>query len=158
MGIQIDTTFLKSKVARRIFILFIFCALVPITTLSVISYSQVTKQLEEQNRLRLRRSSKSIGMSVMERLLFLENELKVFSSGIDTSRDPETLESLQRIAERLRERYNALVLITRTGKMVPVFGNMKPLQRLTEEEQEQLRSGRSIVTTPRKVKMTIPWA
>ena len=50
---KIDTTFLRSKVARRIFILFVFCALLPIAALAIISFSYVTNQLKEIMALRL---------------------------------------------------------------------------------------------------------
>jgi hypothetical protein len=49
-------TFLRSKVARRIFALFILCALLPIGALAVLSFREVTKQLDEQSRAQLRRT------------------------------------------------------------------------------------------------------
>jgi hypothetical protein len=75
---KIELTFLRSKVARRIFALFIFCALVPILALAIISFTQVREQLYEQGQRRLHQSSKTLGMSIFERLSFLENELKIY--------------------------------------------------------------------------------
>lgn len=46
---RIDTTFLRSKVARRIFALFVLCALLPIAVLAVLSFRQVSNQLSQQN-------------------------------------------------------------------------------------------------------------
>ncbi len=55
---RIETTFLRSKVAHRIFFLFVLCALIPIITLSIVSYTQVSKQLKDQGFNRLKNSAK----------------------------------------------------------------------------------------------------
>jgi uncharacterized membrane protein YidH (DUF202 family) len=77
---KIEMTFLRSKVARRIFGLFICCALIPIGALAVLSYSQVTKQLNEHSQKRLHYASKAVGMAIFERLQFLEDEMKLAAS------------------------------------------------------------------------------
>ncbi|MFH1674979.1 MAG: hypothetical protein ABIF87_16365 [Pseudomonadota bacterium] len=45
---KLDTTFLRSKVSRRIFGLFVCCALLPIVILAVVSFGHVAKQLNEE--------------------------------------------------------------------------------------------------------------
>jgi hypothetical protein len=72
---KLDRLFLRSKVARRIFVLFVLCALLPILSLAVYAFGHVTRQLNEQTHLRIQRESKSVGMAVLERLLFLEREM-----------------------------------------------------------------------------------
>jgi len=79
---KLDTTMLRSKVGRRIFVLFVLCALLPIAALAIISFSQVTKQLQEQSLTRLQQESKSLGMSILERLTLLEMEMKMLASTI----------------------------------------------------------------------------
>jgi hypothetical protein len=37
---KLDTAFLRSKVGRRIFVLFVLCALLPIAALAIISWSR----------------------------------------------------------------------------------------------------------------------
>jgi uncharacterized membrane protein len=69
---KIDKTFLRSKVARRIFLLFISCALLPITVLAVLSFGHVTRQLNKQSQERLEQAAKAMSMNLFERLLFLE--------------------------------------------------------------------------------------
>ena len=51
---QIERSFLSSRVARRIFFLFILCALLPIGALSLVSFSDVTGQLTQQAERRVR--------------------------------------------------------------------------------------------------------
>jgi len=72
----LDTSFLSSRVARRIFVMFIVCALVPITALAVISFGQVSAQLKEHGEQRLESGVRSVGQGMIERLLQLEAALK----------------------------------------------------------------------------------
>ena len=76
---KIDKSFLHSKLARRIFFMFVTCALLPIAGLFILSYNQVTAQLNSQNHKRLKQSAKLYSLSVYERLLFLEADMQIFS-------------------------------------------------------------------------------
>ena len=57
---KIEKKFLQSKVARRILTLFIFCALVPILTLAVVSFTRVSSELKKQNERQLHQSGKAL--------------------------------------------------------------------------------------------------
>jgi putative nucleotidyltransferase with HDIG domain len=71
---KIDGSFLRSKLGRRIFGLFICCSIIPIAALSALSLNQVMKHLEDQSRRRLQQSTKAFGMSTFERLTLLDTE------------------------------------------------------------------------------------
>jgi len=73
--VQIEYTFLRSRVARRVFVLFILCALLPVGALSLVSLADVRSQLTQQAERRVRQESKAMGMAVYQRLLLLEAEL-----------------------------------------------------------------------------------
>ena len=77
---KFETTFLRSRVARRIFVLFICCAIVPIGALAILSFNQVEKQLNELSQKRLRHASKAVGVAIVERLIFLSDEMKMVAS------------------------------------------------------------------------------
>jgi hypothetical protein len=93
---KIDATFLGSKVGRRIFVLFIVSALLPVATLALFSFSQVTTHLNEQTKRHLHQSSKAVGMAILERLLGLEAELQMVAfytgSGVSADKIAETPE------------------------------------------------------------------
>ena len=72
---QIEYACLRSRVARRVFVLFILCALLPVGALSLVSLTDVTSQLTQQAERRVRQESKAMGMSMYQRLLLLEAEL-----------------------------------------------------------------------------------
>jgi putative nucleotidyltransferase with HDIG domain len=144
---RIDPSFLKSKVARRIFALFIFCALVPILALAIISFTQVTEQLDSQSQRRLRQSSKALGMSILERLCFLDNELKVFSPVLDASRQASPQRPPEEYGERLKERFRGLALVTHSGRCIPCFGHIENPGEQSDQEKKHLRSGEPLVLT-----------
>ncbi len=70
-----EHAFLRSKLGRRIFALFVLCALVPLTLLAVVSYWQVTSQLNRQADERLRQACRALGMTLIERIAMVESDL-----------------------------------------------------------------------------------
>ena len=64
-----------SKVSRRMFFLFLFCAIVPVCALAYLSFSQVYERLEAETFRKLRYSSKSAGYVVYSHLMALEERL-----------------------------------------------------------------------------------
>jgi len=144
---SLELAFLKSKVARRIFTLFIFCALVPIAALAVVSFSQVTDQLYEQSWKRLRESTKAMGMSIFERLTFLENELKVFSSNLDTGSKASMSRATEEYAERLSKRFRGLAVIDDTDKAITLFGSAAHPGEVSGDEEQYLMSGKTLLVT-----------
>src|ERR1700681_2785847 len=79
---KIESTFLHSKLARRIFLLFVLSALIPMAVLAVVSLRNVTAQLEEQSRRQLHQVSRDEAMAIYGRLSFLEAEMKLVASSI----------------------------------------------------------------------------
>jgi putative nucleotidyltransferase with HDIG domain len=144
---KIEKTLLKSKVARRVFVLFISCALVPIVVLAIVSFSQVRQQLYEQSKRRLHQSSKALGMSVIERLSFLENELKIFSSRLDGNPGASMENTGQEYSESLEERFKGLSLIARSGRSIHLFGHSNTPVEQSEPEKQHIRSGKTLVVT-----------
>jgi HD-GYP domain-containing protein (c-di-GMP phosphodiesterase class II)/HAMP domain-containing protein len=71
----LDKRFFTSRVARRVFFLVLGSSLVPILSFALLSYSQVTRQLERDADARLAQDAKQLGMAVFERLLLLEATL-----------------------------------------------------------------------------------
>jgi len=144
---KIERTFLRSKVARRIFALFVFCALLPVLVLAIISFSQVTEQLYEQGQSRLHQSSKALGMSVIERLSFLENELKIFSSSLNASPGASTPMPAEEYSEGLKGRFKGLAVITDSGRYIPLFGHIHNPAGQSKEERQHISSGKTLIQT-----------
>ena len=72
---RLDMRMFSSQVARRAFVTFIACALVPVCALAVLAFQQVTSQLQEQSQRRLQQTSKQVGMALLNRLMAAEAAL-----------------------------------------------------------------------------------
>ena len=143
---RIEPRFLRSKVGRRIVLLFVLCALLPIGGLAVVSYTQVTNQLNEQSRQRLREASKSKGMAILERLTLLELALRMMASSLSTGSDNPVEWSSQGIDENLTQRFKSMTMLTDSGQPTALVGSTVELPReLTEEERRHLVSGQSLL-------------
>jgi len=139
-------TSLKSKVGRRLLLLFISCAIVPLVITLLLSFSHVTDQLYQQSEARLQQESKTVGLAVLRELLGLASEfehIEMAASGAgDALLQPMKPERMQ----HLREGFRALTLIDRAGDAQPLFGPPITPARHGAEEVEHLASGKSLLS------------
>ena len=80
---KMEIAFLQSKLARRIFWLFVACALLPIGILAIISLWNVSGELQQEGWQALHQLSHEEGMAVYERLLVLESQMKEASVSLN---------------------------------------------------------------------------
>ncbi len=143
---KIEPRFLRSKVGRRIIGLFVLCALLPIGALAVVSFTQVTKQLNEQSKNRLQEESKSRGMNILERLFLLELSLRMVTETLSSGSDVPIQFSWLGADENLEQRFKGLVAITKSVEPKTLFGSTpEPPTQLTEVEREHLTSGQTLL-------------
>ncbi len=142
-----DFGVLKSKVARRILVLFVICALLPIAAMTLLSFVQVSGTLYEQSRARLQQDTKSFAMSVHERLFMLEAELEILQSTIRPAPgEPVDPEQLLRRSD-FEQRFLAIASIDGEGRMTPIFGELEGLPERSAEEMNHISLGRTLVST-----------
>ncbi len=144
---KFETTFLRSKVARRIFMLFICCALLPIGALAVLSFTQVEKQLSELGQKRLNHASKAAGIAISERLLFLKGEMKVVASKYTTKSSHVFPPLDTEFWEHVKERFKGLAIINEKGMMIPLFGLIENMPELTPQQSQHIQSGGTLVSS-----------
>ena len=144
---KIDTNFLKTRVARRIFLLFFACALIPIAGAAVYSYVQVSSELQEQSRTRLRETVRATEGAIFERLRFIDAELKDFAS--DWRDGAGNLQGLSREDPQntLGTRFRGLSIVTASGVPTHLFGTIDELPVATDVDRQHLGTGRSILVT-----------
>jgi putative nucleotidyltransferase with HDIG domain len=133
-------TFLRSKVARRVFLLFISCAMLPIIILAAISYHQVSQQLHTESERRLMQLSKSQGMLIDERLQSLGGDLQLVSW--QTRGD-----GLLAVGDRLKNHFRALAVFNDNGSRVSGWGEALDFPNLAPSEATFLRAGRTLLRT-----------
>jgi len=144
---RIDATFLRSRVARRIFALFVLCALLPIAALAIISFTQVSGVLQRQSQERLRQLTKATGTALFERLLVLESQLRVLALAL-ASHAAGGGPTLQ-VVEELRVRFRGVALRVATGREEPITGTVTNPPDLGEAQIAHLRAGKSVVALQR---------
>jgi GAF domain-containing protein len=136
-------TFLRTKVARRILALFMLTAVFPIAALTLISYRQVTEQLSDQSRERLRQTSKIAGMGILERLDVLRSDLQLVSATLQTQNATSAFPD--ELASSLGRHFRAIVLQSPDGALVLISGEIGAQPAPSEEETEHLAEGRPIL-------------
>ncbi len=123
---SLDSTFLKSIIARRMFFLFVGCAMVPLVVVTVLTFFQVTRQIKSQSLDRLQQSSKIHGMSIYERFLSMESDLQLIAAAmVQNKGGTSSLASVEPFFhERLRQRYQVLYLLLEGGDPQVLFGDV----------------------------------
>lgn len=87
---RIEPAFLRSKVARRVFLLFVVSAFVPVVVIVLVALGHLSGLLEHLGYRELDSMSKGYGMSVVERLVTLEGATAAMAADIDHGGAPET--------------------------------------------------------------------
>src|SRR4030043_836651 len=144
---RIKHVFLQNKVARRIFFLFILCALIPLISLAYLFFRQMTKELYLQADIRLYQTSKASGMSILERLYSLESDLDIIASNLQKEQSGFLESSPDKIRDSFKNRFKGLVLMTGGGQIYFLFGGGQVFPQLTEDEKEHIYSGKTLLTT-----------
>jgi putative nucleotidyltransferase with HDIG domain len=143
---KFDTKIFSSKIARRIFVLFVSCALLPIFGLSIISYGHVAKQLNEQSYQRLKQSVKGHGLSIYERLIFIETELQFFASSLKKPLQTPGQTPLADFNERLAHRFKAVDLFNDMDEYTSVFKTMDNPKKPGVQEIKHMNAGNTAIS------------
>ena len=148
---------LQSRFGRRLFLLFVGCALLPIAALAAVSYGHVTRELRSQSERRLHQANQALGSAIYERLLLLDATLRsipprallqlergarVDGSTASTGRMPDT--GLDLLAS---QRFVALEFLEDDGGRFPVFGALEHLPPLAPADEENLRLGLPLIVS-----------
>jgi signal transduction histidine kinase len=144
-AMKLELRSFRTKVARRLFTLFVACAVVPILGLAWISFSQANRQIREQSRNRLAQDTKASGMSLLERLMLLSAELRIIASGLSAGeRGPLQMPSMT-LAGEVQESFASLALLTENGKYVPILGNEDIPRKLSHAELEHILAAKTLL-------------
>jgi len=138
---------LTSKVARRVFILFVLCALVPATALAFASFFQVHSELANQAEIELRRSAKATGLGLFDRLLFLDADLRRIVQSVDLdNQTPGPLDAT--LLGESTERFSLLSLLSFESPVdAGPAGHPIDLRRLDSLQRDRLEEDRALVLT-----------
>ncbi|MFO7785881.1 MAG: hypothetical protein R6V25_14730, partial [Desulfatiglandales bacterium] len=143
-------SFLKSRVARRVFGVFVFCALLPLLMLSGFSFIFVGGELEQQSKQKLRQVSKAKGYEIYEHLLFLETEMDMIASDLSVREGvPDKITLVPYASDKgAGSRFLALSRVEHDGTVTKILGDPRPPpQMLRPEELAHMEAGHTLVMT-----------
>jgi signal transduction histidine kinase/CheY-like chemotaxis protein/HAMP domain-containing protein len=132
---RLDTRAFTSKVARRAFVLFVGCALVPVSALAVLTFWRVNAELYQQSERRLHQTSKAVAMALYGRLLTADEALGAIAARPGTA--------ARAGASRV---WAAAVLVTENGDRRQLVGHMERTPALTPQGLVQLSAGQTALT------------
>lgn len=135
-----SASFLRTRVARRILLLFLLCAVVPVAGLALLGYRFVATQLEEDASLELRSQSKTAGMLLLDRFASLAANLERTSTLLASGR-PYGGSSAPSEAATYASRFQSLTLQHADGSVESLAGESSSLPALIPTEEKQLRNG-----------------
>lgn len=143
----------KSRVAKRIFFLFLVCAMLPITVFSYLSFSQVSTQLQDQSMRRIQNNTKSYGLILFERFVFLDLELDMFgSTALISAKEKKILRTglpFNNPIEKRKGHLNAVAFVTETGSILNLSGKMDGLpENLRKMSEDSIASRTRIYFEP----------
>jgi putative nucleotidyltransferase with HDIG domain len=143
---KFDTKIFRSKIARRIFILFVFCALFPILCISIISFIRVTDQLNNQSYRLLKQSVTGYAYSVLERMVFLDTELQLMASSFKgTLNDSKHIHPVV-LNKQTNPHFKAVAFFKPAKSYVPVYRAINNFEMPGQEEiQHIIHSGKTAI-------------
>ncbi|MBN1104102.1 MAG: HAMP domain-containing protein [Deltaproteobacteria bacterium] len=143
MGLELRA--FRTRVARRIFVLFIVCAIVPISALALVSYVHVRAQLLEQCKVRLRQESKAVAVSLYERLWLVRAEIRMVATNLAANPNEAAHFIPEGITDSLKERFIAAVLIRGEQTPIALLGMLKDAPELASPDRHHLQSGKTLL-------------
>jgi putative nucleotidyltransferase with HDIG domain len=135
--------FLQTRIARRVFGLFLLCAVVPTATLATASYWLVSRELREQARSQLAQASKVSGTLLLARLHGADDDLIDVVAELDKHGEPPS----EVLAPRLSRRFGSLTVSAPHELPRAIWGKESgSLPALAKEEDwNHLGQGRALV-------------
>lgn len=134
----------KTRVARRIFILFLICSILPVSVFAIVSFIHVRSSLVNQRSLSLQKESKSLATSLYEKLEFIRSELSFLAAYYEINPDVLNAKLGSLSFERVEGRFSALALL-HDGEIKKIYGTIKSPVKLSNEEWGHLESGKALL-------------
>jgi putative nucleotidyltransferase with HDIG domain len=143
-------TILKSKLGKRIVLLFLVCALVPISALGAISYIQVKSQLNAQTERWLHQETKSRGMAILDRISLLKAEILSLRGAILDHMERKRKSDLTSSALVTGDHFRGVTLVGKS-ELLTIQGKAQPAMTTTPVQMEHLAAGNLAIITRRAV-------
>lgn len=141
---RLNDLLFSSKFARRIFLLFVAAAVVPITVAALLSLDHVSKQLREQSSEQSRQSSKAVGMELYRRLSLAARELEQVAEQwrLEVAEQREPFPNGLNLSLHY---LSAVAISDHSGKTLSLRGELEDIPALSVKQLEALASGKTVL-------------
>ena len=133
---KLERGFLRSKVARRVFGLFVLSALIPMVITAVLSLFQVSTVLTEQHQAQLFHISKNYSMTILHRLQLAQARLEEIGALLMSDES-----AVKTVEQSWRNQFDAVALIDIDGTVTSLLGAIAAPSVLTQTQQQPRNSG-----------------
>ena len=137
---------LQSKVARRVFAVFLLCALLPFSGLVLLAYYQVAGFFETRNQNQLRDLAKLFGLDVHEKLTLLNASLQIIATTVKASGKLPQYESMDHMAGGHKDRWSGLFFLEASGGPRRLARAQLELPDFTAAGKKQIAAGKAVIT------------
>lgn len=135
----------KGSLVKRVFRIFLLCTLMPLCVLAYFSLSHVSKELERQAEERLHQDCKSAGITVLERLMFLETDLRTVTDELNRNPHPDLESAVKHLGDRYEGRFAFMSLSKPGGESVDSLGDPLPQPELDGDQKAHLQAAKTLV-------------
>lgn len=140
-----ETSLLRSVFARRMYGLFVICALLPVCVLAIVSLIRVSRTMRADSLEHLRHVSKNAGMTIVEALFLLDTELHSISATMSYGSQPAAAMPRSTRGADEERRFLALSIFPTTGAGKAVRGNPLPRPPSTPDIRQHLAGGKAVL-------------
>lgn len=135
---------IRSKLGRKFLMVFICCALLPLVTLSFVTYTLVAHELKDQIKNQLQRAAKSYGLTIYDHLLLVDARLQLLPlTDISPADASGRLSAI--FDDTLKEHITAAVWLRPGTAPYALLGKIPITPPLPADIRPHLSSGRSYV-------------
>jgi putative nucleotidyltransferase with HDIG domain len=139
--VKLEFTYLRSRLARRIFWLFVLCALLPISVLALVSLLSVSYELKSQSRRRLSQITRDEGMIIFGRLTLLDEKLRTIAAISENPSQGNTENS----PFQADSQFVAMARILPNGDSKMLAGDRIRFVRLSQKEHDFVFAGKTLL-------------
>ncbi len=149
MSLRFDPRLFKSRVARRVFSLFVLCGVLPLVVLGGVTWFSMRAELHRTGGDRVAAEARDLGMAILERLNLLAEDLRdrtaapLRSETATTPRDLTSVEAQMLIESANTDRLSALAFLPDTGHDEIQLGQQN--HRLSPPQKRALRLSRPVL-------------
>jgi HAMP domain-containing protein len=131
---------LRTRVARRIVVLFLLTALAPLCAFAALSSWMVATEIRRQTSERMRAEAKDVAMMATQRLQHVEAQLRLRAAAFSAA----AVETRERALNGLDGSVAALMVVDRSGRALLTHGGIA-MPRLSEDQRQRLDGDRAIL-------------